>query len=137
MTNDQTSTVGTEQVASSVKLPPRTLIGYSSVTSVRAGDNVDFMVNTLDGGSYEADLVRVINGDGLSRYADKFALKSVDAPFSGSYQGQPQPLNLGSYVQVDNTAALDQLMSFTVAGWIHPSFDPSNYQPDRLDTVSG
>ncbi|MDA9580679.1 LamG domain-containing protein [Luminiphilus sp.] len=132
MLHDETA-AATEQVVPTAKLPPRTLIGYSSVTSVRAGDNIDFLVNTIDGGTFDADLVRVINGDGLSRYADKFELKSVDAPFAGGYQGQPQPLNLGSYVEVDNTAALDQLNSFTVAGWIHPTFDPSNYQPPQLE----
>lgn len=136
MTTDQSSTEVSEQVVPSVKLPPRTLIGYSSVTSVRAGDSIEFMVNVMDGGSYEADLVKIINGDGLSRYADMFELQTLDAAFEGSYQGRQQPLNLGSYVEVDNTAALDKLGGFTVAGWIHPTFDPAHYQPPNLDNIN-
>jgi N,N-dimethylformamidase len=119
----------------SVSLPPRTLIGYSSATSVRAGDSIDFMVAVMGGGAYEADLVRIINGDGLSRYADSFELQSVDAAFAGSYQGHQQPLNLGSYVQVGNAASLDQLSSFTVAGWIHPTFNPARYEPPNLEDI--
>ena len=124
MTSDKTSAAADEQTVSGATLPPRTLAGYSSVTSVRAGDRIDFMVSALDGGAYEADLVKIINGDGLSRYADKFELKPVAASFAGNYQGRPQALNLGSYVQADNTAVLDALNSFTVAGWIYPTFDP-------------
>ena len=37
---------------------PRTIVGYSSELSVRPGDTIEFMVNTLDGGSYKADLDR-------------------------------------------------------------------------------
>lgn len=133
MTNNQTSTADSKQLVFSAELPPRTLIGYSDVSSVRAGDSVDFMVNVINGGAFEADLVRIINGDGLSRYADKFEVKLVEASFAGSYQGQPQPLNLGSYVQVESSAILDVLSSFTVAGWIHPTFNPSTYEPPQLE----
>lgn len=41
---------------------PRTLVGYSSELSVRPGDPIEFMVNAVNGGAYQADLVRVING---------------------------------------------------------------------------
>jgi hypothetical protein len=39
---------------------PRTIIGYSSVHTVRPGDSVDFMVNAVDGGKYQAGLVRAL-----------------------------------------------------------------------------
>ena len=120
---------------SSIKLPPRTLIGYSSATNARAGDRIDFMVNVMDGGTYQANLVKIVNGDGLSRYADQFELRVVDAPFAGSYQGRRQRLNLGSYVQVENTGALDRLGSFTVAGWIDPTFSPATYEPPDLENI--
>ena len=116
----------------SINLPPRTLVGYSNATNARAGDRIDFMVNVMDSGSYEADLVKIVNGDGLSRYADQFELRVVDAPFAGRYRGCRQRLNLGSYIQVENTGALDQLGSFTVAGWINPTFSPATYEPPDL-----
>jgi N,N-dimethylformamidase len=112
---------------------PRTLVGYSSELSVRPGDTVDFMVNAEDGGAYTADLVRVINGESQSIYGDQFKLEHTPSSFEGTYEGSRQKLNLGSYVHVDNTAALDQLESFTVSGWIYPTFDPSTFEPPDLE----
>ncbi len=34
----------------------RTIVGYCSVLSATAGDDVDFTANSTEGGSYEADL---------------------------------------------------------------------------------
>ena len=113
----------------------RSLIGYSSELSVRPGDTVDFMVNASNGGTYEADLVRVISGDNLSRYKDEFKVVNVDAPFSGNLQGKAQALNLGSYVHVEEASVLNALVSFTVAAWIFPTFDPSVYEPPDLDNI--
>jgi len=113
----------------------RTIVGYSSELSARPGDTVRFMVSALEGGEYDADLVRVINGDRLSRYKDKFEVRKVAAAFAGSYEGRPQTLNLGSYVHVGDASALDGLKSFTVAAWIFPTFDPSEYEPPDLDNI--
>ncbi|AXI45552.1 hypothetical protein C1J03_05590 [Sulfitobacter sp. SK012] len=54
--------------ASKAQDPARTIVGYSSELSVRPGDTVEFMVNSVDSGSYKADLVRVINGESQSLY---------------------------------------------------------------------
>jgi N,N-dimethylformamidase len=110
----------------------RTLIGYAVPLTVRPGDTVDFKVSSFAGG-YKADLVKIINGDSLSRYGDQFEVRSVKAPFSGKYKGDEQPLNPGSYVHVENTGMLDRLESFTVAGWIYPTFDPTEYEPPDLE----
>ena len=77
--------------------PERTIIGYSSELSVRRGDTVELMVSAIGGGSYDADLVHIINGDSVSRYAHTFEVRPVEAPFAGTYEGTEQPLNLGSY----------------------------------------
>jgi hypothetical protein len=47
--------------------PKRNVVGYSSEWSLRPGDTVEFHVNVVGSGTYEADLVRVVNGDSLSR----------------------------------------------------------------------
>lgn len=110
---------------------PRTLVGYSSKHTVRPGDTLDFMVNAIDGGQYSVDLVRIVNGDYLSRYKEHFKVVPVDAPFAGDYDGVEQALNLGSYVEVPASRKLDGLKSFTVAAWIYPTFDPNEYkEPD-------
>ena len=115
--------------------PARSLVGYSSELTVRPGDSVSFMVSSFDADDYEADLVRVINGDRLSVYKDGFELRPVDATFAGSYRGRPQALNLGSYVHVEDASALDGLESFTVAAWVFPTFDPTGYEPPDLDNI--
>lgn len=115
------------------KAAPRTLIGYSSELTVRPGDSLDFKVNTVNGGSYTADLVRVVNGDSRSIYGDLFKLTEVEAPFAGEYQGIQQPLNLGSYVQVEDASKLDGITSFSVGAWVYPVFDPTEYSPPDLE----
>ena len=115
------------------QITERSLAGYSSDMTVRPGDTVDFKVSVIGGGAYTADLVRIINGDSHSRYADQFAVMPVAADFAGKYDGSEQPLNLGSYVHVANVGALDDLQSFTVGAWIFPSFDPTAYEPPNLE----
>ncbi len=64
-------------------------------------------MNSVNGPEgYQADLVKIINGDSLSRYADLFEMRAVEAPFAGSYDGVRQDLNLGSYVEVVQSAGL-------------------------------
>jgi N,N-dimethylformamidase len=113
--------------------PARTIVGYSSELSVRPGDTVDFMVNSVNGEPYQADLVRVINGESQSIYGDQFKVEYAPSSFEGTYEGKPQALNLGSYIQVGDTSALDQLESFTVSGWIYPVFDTVSYEPPDLE----
>ncbi len=64
-----------------------------------------------------------------------FKVESVEARFSRNYEGVEQPMNLGSYVHVEKTGALDKLNSFTVAAWIYPTFDPTEYEPPDLDNI--
>ncbi|MBA1446736.1 MAG: LamG domain-containing protein [Chromatiales bacterium] len=109
------------------KAPERSIIGYAAPLSVRPGDKVDFMANVISGGTYKADLVRVVNGDSLSRYKEHFKVDPVKASFAGSYEGKKQPLNLGSYIQVEASKTLDELESFTASAWIFPTFTPSEY----------
>lgn len=114
----------------------RNIVGYSSQWSVRAGDTLDIMASTLDKeATFKASLVKVINGDDLTRYHDMFSTPEVSADFSGEYQGKVQPLNLGSYVQVTNTGSLDNLTSFSVGAWIYPTFDPTEYTPPDLNNI--
>ncbi|MBL3600323.1 MAG: LamG domain-containing protein [gamma proteobacterium endosymbiont of Lamellibrachia anaximandri] len=115
------------------KLSSRSIIGYASPLTVRPGDKVDFMTSAIGGGAYEADLVRVVNGDSLSRYREHFRVDPVEAPFTGSYEGKEQPLNLGSYIQVEASKTLDELKSFTVSAWVFPTFTPSEYVPPDLE----
>jgi N,N-dimethylformamidase len=94
------------------------------------------MVSTLDKNRpFTAGLVKVINGDDLTRYHEAFRLVEVDAEFKGEYQGKVQPLDLGSYVHVEKTGPIDDLKSFSVAAWIYPTFDPTEYTAPDLNNI--
>lgn len=110
--------------------PDRTLVGYGSRLSCRPGDRIEFKVSALNGGRFDADLVRIFNGDKRSRLKDRFDLRPVEADFTGSYEGEAQPLNNGSYVEIADAGALDGLSSFTVGAYILPSFLPENYSEE-------
>lgn len=47
-------------------------------------------------------------------------MRPVDAPFAGNYDGIAQNLNLGSYIDIDASASLDSLQSFTVGAVVEP-----------------
>ena len=127
-----TSCINTTAVAATG--PQRTLVGYADPLTVRPGDTVKFMVSSFKG-DYTADLVQVINGDKQSRYAKMFEVKPVKAAFAGQYKGSEQPLNLGSYIHVEKTPALDKLKSFTISAWIYPTFNPVEYKEPDLDNI--
>jgi hypothetical protein len=66
----------------------RTIVGYASPITVRPGETVEFKVNSVNGPEgYQADLVKIINGDSLSRYGDLFEMRAVEAPFSLALTG--------------------------------------------------
>ena len=112
----------------------RTLIGYASPMTVRHGDTVAFKVSTVtQDAPYEADLVKIINGDSISRYGGLFEMRPVEAPFAGTYDGIVQDLDVGSYIDVEPSASLDALESFTVGAWIFPTFNPAEYTPPDLE----
>ena len=111
----------------------RSIVGYSNELTVRAGDTVEFKVSKIGGGRYEADLVKIINGDSHTRYNDMFQVEGIDSDFAGDYDAIEQDLNHGSYVHVAETGALDDLGDFTIAAWIFPSFDPTAYEPPDLE----
>ena len=111
----------------------RSIVGYSSDLTVRQGDTVEFKVSKIGGGRYQADLVKVINGDSHTRYNDLFQVAELESEFAGDYDGIEQDLNHGSYVHVAKTGVLDDLGDFTVAAWIFPSFDPTAYEAPDLE----
>lgn len=110
----------------------RNVVGYASPMTVRPGDTVEFKVSTIDqDADYTADLVKIIQGDSLSVYGEDFEVQPFEAPFAGDYSGLVQDLNLGSYIDVEPSAQLDALESFTIGMWIFPTFNPAKYEaPD-------
>ena len=114
----------------------RTLISYTSDTTVRPGDTVDVMVSTIGNTDpFSARLVKVINGDDLSTYYKHFKVNPVKSDVDGKYDGTTQPLNLGSYINIAETKKLDKLADFSIGAWIFPTFDPSEYTAPDLENI--
>lgn len=118
---------------SEAKIAPRTLLGYSSELSVRPGDKIDFYVSDFSGEGFTADLVKVINGDAVSRYREMFQVDPVASSFEGRYAGIKQELELGSYVEIQNPVLPTK--SFTVGAYIYPTFNPETYKAPDLENI--
>lgn len=118
---------------SDAQFSQRTLIGYSSELSVRPGDKIDFFVSDFTGQGFDADLVKVINGDAVTRYRDMFRVDEVSSTFAGKYPGKKQELDIGSYIEVLNPQL--PTGSFTVGAYIYPTFNPDTYEAPDLDNI--
>ena len=98
----------------------RKLFGYSDEISLRPGGTIRFMVSSLDGAPYRADIVRLICGDD-SPAGPGFKETVVETPAGGDYQGREQPIHDGSYVTVVDSPLFDGIASFTLQAMIWPT----------------
>ncbi len=109
---------------------PRVL-GYADPLSVAPGDEIRFMVGTLDGPRrYRAEVVRLVSGDTGPAGP---GLKTVRLPTSieGEHEGTPQPIDAGSYAIVERPEAFGALERFTLQAFIHPTRVPVRPEPPR------
>jgi len=109
---------------------PRVL-GYADPLSVAPGEEIRFMVGTLDGPRrYRAEIVRVINGDTGPAGP---GLKVVHLPTSldGEHAGSPQAIDAGSYGIVAHPDAFGGLTRFTLQAFIQPTRVPIRPAPAR------
>lgn len=96
------------------------IMGYCDRWSAAPGDTVRFMVSCLDGGSYEAQIVRLKQPD-AGPLATRFAPEPVDAPCNGGHAGRRQPIPVGSLAVVPAHPALAPPGSFTLATYLMPT----------------
>ena len=98
----------------------RRLFGYSDEISVRPGATIRFMVSSLGGKPYRADIVRLICGDD-SPQGPGFKETVVETAANGDYPGREQAMHDGSYVTVPGGPLLDGIESFTLQAMIWPT----------------
>jgi N,N-dimethylformamidase len=109
---------------------PRVL-GYADPLTVAPGEEIRFMVGTLDGPRrYRADVVRLVCGDTGPAGP---GLKTVRLPTSveGEHEGRPQPIDAGSYAIVEQPEAFGALARFTLQTLIQPTLVPVRPSPRR------
>ena len=96
------------------------ITGYSDRLYGRPGDTIEFKVNCQAGPEYDVEIVGIIcgdtnpNGPGIKEVV-------IDTPVNGRYKGRPQYIQSGSFVEIQNTALLEQLTSFSVDAFIWPT----------------
>jgi hypothetical protein len=121
------------QIESTV-LKERTIIGYSNKHTLRAGDEIDFKVSSFKDSNVYAQLVRVINGDSLSKYREHFKMERVQSDFEGNISVAEQKLHLGSFIEINNAQPLTDFDEFTIGAYFYPTFLPSEYTfPEKID----
>ena len=96
------------------------IVSYSDPLSVRPGDEVRFMVSSLDEEPFEARLVRIICGD-VSPDGHGYEEVEVASTVDGTYPGRFQPIHQGSYVEVPPHELLQGLDSLRVELCVYPT----------------
>ena len=76
------------------------IVGYADRKSVAEGQEIAFKVSVADGGTYSADLVRIIAGD-PNPASCGVVFEDVSSAFAGEYDGVFQETHPGSYAVVD------------------------------------
>ena len=90
------------------------ILGYSDKLSVRPCESIEFKISGEEGTEYQANLVRLINGDTHSTAAG-FREVEIDSPLNGVYKARKQLIFPGSCVVVDTAPSLSSFDGFTLA----------------------
>ena len=117
------------------------IIGYSDRFSVQPGQTIRFMVSSGEP-SYRTEIVRLRHIDENPK-GPGFNSQSVETDVSGRYQGRPQTIHTGSYVNVPHDPLLNCTDGFTLQAWIFPTTPQKGLQglltkwSDHAQTGSG
>ncbi|SNB78018.1 N,N-dimethylformamidase [Arboricoccus pini] len=92
------------------------IVGYPDRYSVAPGETIAFHISLEEGSSFDARLVRVVNGDS-NPAGPGLDLPHFPSPVDGTYPGQPRRADAGSYVRVNPFPALGGSFSFRALIW--------------------
>ena len=96
------------------------ITGYADTYSLQAGETIAFKISAKGAATYEASLVRLINGD-PNPAGPGIKEEAINADFAGSYAGREQTVPLGSYITVPSDAVFDCPDGFTLSALIWPT----------------
>jgi len=114
------------------------ILAYADRTSVAPGERIKLMVSCDGLDSYDAKLVRVIQGDinpDGPGYRDEEVPLDLGSPFKGRYQ----PIHAGSYALIADDSAFGNLASLGVQAFVWPTLPGHGPQTilSREDPQSG
>ena len=114
------------------------ILAYADRLSGRPGEAVEIKVSCEGLNRYEAELVRIIQGD-INPQGPGYREDAVDLDPGGPFEGRFQPLHPGSYGIVEDNAAFRALSTFTVFAAIWPTMPGDGLQTvlARRDPLTG
>ena len=114
------------------------ILAYADRLSARPGEAVEIKVSCEGLNRYEAELVRIIQGD-INPQGPGYREDAVDLDLGGPFEGRFQPLHPGSYGIVEDNAAFRALSTFTVFAAIWPTMPGDGPQTvlARRDPLTG
>ena len=96
------------------------ILAYADRLSARPGEAVEIKVSCDGLTRYEAELVRIVQGD-INPDGPGYREDAVDADLGGPFEGRFQPIHPGSYGIVEDNAAFRDLSTFTAFAAIWPT----------------
>ena len=114
------------------------ILAYADRLSARPGEAVEIKVSCEGLPRYEAELVRIIQGD-INPEGPGYREDAVDVDLGGPFAGRFQPIHPGSYGIVEDNPAFQSLSTFTVFAAIWPTLPGEGPQTvmARRDALSG
>ena len=105
------------------------ILGYADRVSVAPGEHLQVMVSCEDLDQYDARLIRIIHGD-INPAGPGYREQAVALDLGGPFVGRHQPINAGSYAQVDDPSPFNSQTSLSVQALIWPTL--SNGCPQTI-----
>lgn len=99
---------------------PMPLMGYANEFRAAPGESLDFMISCDGHDRYQAEVVRLINGD-ENPAGPGFKADAVPSPIERDYPGRVQVAHAGSYMVAQARAELDVSDALTVGALIWPT----------------
>ena len=96
------------------------ILGYANRLSVAPGEPIKVMVSCDGLDTYNAELIRVIQGD-INPDGPGYREEPIEIDVGGPFKGRHQPIHTGSYAVVPDSPAFNELSSLTVQAFVWPT----------------
>ena len=114
------------------------ILAYADRVSAAPGDTIQFMVSCDGIETYDADLVRVVQGD-INPAGPGYREEAIAHAFGGPFKGRHQPIHAGSYGTIEDRPTFQALTSFGLLAAIWPTLPGRGAQTilSRWEPASG
>ena len=96
------------------------ILGYADRISAAPGESIKFMVSCEGLEHYDAQLIRVIQGD-INPEGPGYREEVIPLNLGGPFDGRYQPINAGSYGLIENAPPLNLQKSFSAQALVWPT----------------